>query len=198
MRYLAACLIFFCLTPARAQLSVETVPLSPPPSISIIEGAQALGTSPNDLDVDQVTLISVPAFSVRVNGDTRRIAELVTARLREVADKMNEAKLSAASPAMAVFDQLSNASFRAEVMIPLSAKPNTLPPGLTFVMTPGGQAVRIVHRGTYDEIDATYEELSSFVEDRDIAVEDRVIERYIGDLTAGPNAGTIEVIVLKK
>lgn len=198
MRFLVTFFAVILSLAAEAQAPVQTVPLSPPPSALILEGAQSLGTSPNDLEVDEVTLLSVPALAGNVSGDTRRIAELITARLRNMALAMGTVNLSAAGPTMVVFDQLSNSSFRAQIMIPLITKPDVAPPSLSLAMTPAGKAVRIIHRGVYDDIDATYDELSSFIEDRDIAVEDVVIERYIGDVTAGPNARTIEILTLKK
>lgn len=198
MRFVLASVAVLLAHGALAQSQVETVPLAPPPAVSVIESAQSLGTSPNDLEVDEVNLAAVPALSARVTGDTRRVQELIARRLAEMAAQMREAGLSPAAPAMAVFDQLANSGFRVELMVPVAKAPAAAPAGLTLTTTPRGRAVRIIHRGDYDDIDATYEELSSFVEDRDIEVEDIVIERYMGDVAAGPSAGTIEIIAIRR
>ncbi len=183
---------------ALAQSGVETVPVAPPASSTIIERAQPLGNSPNDLEVDEVTLAAVPALSTRLTGDTRRLQDLVAKRLREMAKSLNEAGIIPSGPAMAVFDQLANTNFSVEIMIPLSERPATIPQGLGLTTTPYGQAVRIIHHGDYDDIDATYDELSSFIEDRDIAIEDVVIERYMGEISVGGGAGTVEIIAMKR
>lgn len=198
MRNIMSVIFVLAATAVFAQTAVETQPLKPAPSITIIEEARTLGTSPNDLDVDEVTLVAAPALSMRVRGGTRRIGMLITDSLRVMARKLEEARLTPAAPAMAIFDQLGDADFSAELMIPLAEKPAAAPSGLRLVTTPKGGAVRIVHRGAYEDIDATYEELSTFVEDRDIPVEDVVIERYLGELVAGSGAPAIEIIALKR
>lgn len=199
MRIILGVILMLSAGPVLAQTAVETVPVKPAaPSVSIIGDAQTLGTSPSDLEVDEVKLVSVPAASSKLSGDTKRIGELITARLNDMTRTLAEAKLAAAGPVVAVFDQLGEAGFGVELMIPLGEKPQTPPGDLKITMTPTGSGIRIVHRGTYDEIDGTYDELSTFIEDRDISVQDVVIERYVGDIALGPNSGTIEIIALKK
>ena len=178
--------------------AVPTTPIRPPSSSQIIIGAQSLGTSPGDLEVDEVTLARIPAMSVQLQGETRRIGEIISARLRAMMTQLDAENISPAGPPMALFEALSDSGFRAQLMIPIGTPPQKIPEGLTFTFSPQGSGVRIVHRGPYNEIDGSYEELSAFVEDRDIDVQDLILERYMTGLDLAANDAIIEVIVLKK
>ena len=61
-------------------------------------------------------------------------------------------------------------------MLPVEAAPGSRPAGLpaevTFGATPGGRAVRFVHRAPYDDINSTYEAISAYLDSKGIEVKE--------------------------
>jgi DNA gyrase inhibitor GyrI len=172
---------------------------APPPEVSseFAQAPRSLGRTPGDLEIDEVTLIALPVVLTSVRGRTEQILDIVRGGFAELAEIMARHRLSAAGPPMAVYLQLGDTDFLAELMVPVSEAISDPPQGLRSGRSPSGRAVRVVHAGPHETMDETYDDLSTFIEDKQIAVREVVIERFMNDprTTAGTDLLT-EIYVL--
>jgi effector-binding domain-containing protein len=57
-----------------------------------------------------------------------------------------------------------------------------LTPEIKFAKTPEGKALRFVHKGSYEEIDATYETITAYLDAKGVTVRDAFVEEYVNDV----------------
>lgn len=186
--------------PTAGTTPAEPPAAAAPPPDGPTEFAQAprsLGRTPGDLEIDEVTLVAVPVVITSVRGRTEQILDIVRGGFGELIEIMARHRIAPAGPPMAVYLQLGDTDFLAELMVPVGEVIADPPQGLRSGRSPSGRAVRVVHAGPHETMDETYDDLSTFIEDKQIAVREVVIERFMNDArtTAGTDLLT-EVYVL--
>jgi effector-binding domain-containing protein len=53
--------------------------------------------------------------------------------------------------------------------------------------SPGGAALKFVHRGTYDAMDTTYEAITDHLDERKLEAREMFVEQYMKDPTGTPD-----------
>ena len=62
-----------------------------------------------------------------------------------------------------------------------------------------GQALKFVHRGSYEDLDNTYEAITNYLDDKRMEAKDMFIEEYVTDpVTADSKKLVVNVYVLIK
>jgi effector-binding domain-containing protein len=190
---------------------VESAPLAPPPGVSApAQAAPPSGTTrtvvplptlvpnPGDpTDVDSVTLPGKPvAMIAGVSTWDEGFTSLVNA-FRKIEEELTRAAISPAGRPLTLFLKTDDLGFEYQAMVPIP-QPNTGRPGLSpevrFGTTPQGQALRFVHKSSYEEIDDTYETITAYLDAKGVAVKEMFIEEYVTDLTT-PDDPNLEVNV---
>jgi effector-binding domain-containing protein len=114
--------------------------------------------------------------------------------LNEYFDKQG---LKPNGPAMTIYTQTDDTGFSFEAALPVAAAPANPPKGdIAVGHAPSGKALKFVHRGSYDAMDATYEAITNFLDDKGLDAKDLFIEEYVSDpATTAPDKLVINVYV---
>ena len=88
---------------------------------------------------------------------------------------------------MTIYTSTDDTGFQFQAAVPIAEAPKDPPQGdLTVGKSPGGKALKFVHRGSYDSMDATYETITNYLDERKLDAKDMFIEEYVTDLLKTP------------
>ena len=83
---------------------------------------------------------------------------------------------------MIVYTSTDDTGFQFLADIPVDEEPKTPPRGdIGIGKSPEGNALKFVHRGSYDGLDNTYEAITNYLDDKRLEAKDTFIEEYITD-----------------
>jgi len=174
--------------PAAGQVSTPVAPAK--------AARPTLLPNPGDpVNVDEVTLPSKPAAVVAGISTWDDGLKSLTSAFKRVEEELAKAAIAPAGRPVTIFTETDDLGFRYEAMIPIEAIPEgraTLTPEIRFGRTPEGKALRFVHKGPYEEIDATYETITAYLDAKGVVVKDAFIEEYVNDV-ADPTDGNLEI-----
>ena len=96
---------------------------------------------------------------------------------------------------MTIFTATDDTGFDYEAAVPIAEAPKNPPHGdIQLGQSPDGQALKFVHRGSYDDLDNTYEAITNYLDDKKLEAKDMFIEEYVTD-PLGADAGKLVVNV---
>jgi effector-binding domain-containing protein len=100
-------------------------------------------------------------------------------------------------PPMTIYTETSDSGFKFRAAVPVAQAPPDPPKGdLAVGQAPAGKALKFVHRGSYEELDATYEAITDYLDDKGIDAKDQFIEEYVsGPLRAGDGELVVNILV---
>ncbi len=171
---------------APAPAAPPAAPILPAPATPITAGLPTLIPGAGDMsDVDEVLLPEKPTLVL--SGSAKWEGGLATLRaaFARITAELAKDGLAPAGRPISVFTQTGDDGFKFDAMMPIAAAPATpptLPPEMRFATTPSGKAYRFVHKGPYDDIDATYETVTAYLDAKDIVARDAFVEEYIDDI----------------
>lgn len=181
--------------PAAAPAPVPVAPASRFPAFATER--TLLGTTVSGIPVHDVDLIPGPAVSRRVRGAPDAMIEILDRGFGELMAAVGRAGLTPANAPIAVFVEIDDRSFSAELMVPLAAAVSGPSPGLTPTTTPSGRALRVLHVGSYESLEETYAEIETFIEDKGLDIRELFVERYLNEpRTTAPMDLRTEVYVM--
>ena len=101
---------------------------------------------------------------------------------------------------MTIYTATDDTGFQFQAAIPVAEPPKTPPRGEIAVGTsPEGQALKFVHRGSYDGLDNTYEAITNYLDEKRLEAKDMFIEQYVTDpLTTNEDNLVVNVFVMIK
>jgi effector-binding domain-containing protein len=71
--------------------------------------------------------------------------------------------------------------------VPIAEAPQDPPKGdIAIGQSPGGKALKFVHRGSYDSMDSTYEAITNHLDEKRLEAADSFIEEYETDPVTTP------------
>ncbi len=180
----AAAMSFAVLSPASAQ--APPVP-APPPAAA----------NPNDPFGEEVTLAEKPIVYISGSGMWDSAFDTIVGGFKTVYGAMAKQGLKAAGSPMTIYTSTDDTGFQFQAAVPVDKAP-TLPPdsGITAGTSPGGKALKFVHRGSYDAMDTTYEAITNYLDEKQLEAKDLFIEQYLKDPVTTPEDDlVIEVYV---
>ncbi len=178
--------------PATEPAPPQPTPAQPAPPAPAATGPSfsayptLVGPSPNPADVDEVVMPEKPALLTEGKTTWDEGFRVLGEAFRRLADEARRTSLSIAGKPLARFIDTNDEGFRFEALLPVGPTPAPSPAlGADFRLgaTPGGKAMRFVHKAPYDEIDSTYEAITAYLDARGIVVEDSFVEEYVTDMT---------------
>ncbi len=101
---------------------------------------------------------------------------------------------------MTIFTATDDNGFEYQAAVPIAEAPKNPPHGdIAMGQSPQGQALKFVHRGSYDDLDNTYEAITNYLDDKRMEAKDMFIEEYVTDpVTADSKKLVVNVYVLIK
>jgi len=86
-----------------------------------------------------------------------------------------------AGNAMIVYTSTDDTGFTYLAEIPVEQDPKNLGKDMSIGKSPEGNALKFVHRGSYDNMDNTYEAITNHLDDKKLEAKDMFIEEYMTD-----------------
>ncbi len=183
--------------------TVDTAPLAPPPGAPAAPASPAapappvpaapatpaanpdrtLADKPGDpSDVDDLTLTARPALGLSGSTSWERGLEDLKAAQGRLAAEARRLGLAIAGRPVTLFRETDDAGFRFDALLPVERPPGpdvALDSGIRTLSTPAGRVLRFVHRGAYEDIDATYEGITAYLDAKGVTVQDQFAEEFV-------------------
>ncbi|MEA2838915.1 MAG: hypothetical protein QOF41_245 [Methylobacteriaceae bacterium] len=188
----------FAQSPA-APAAPATPPAISPPAPPPAPGAPSTAQQPADESaVDAAQTVEVPARPVALMRGSSTWDDgfkSITGALTQIHTEMQKAGLTASGHPFTVFVETDDAGFRYEAMVPLDKAPegkSELTKAIQIGSSPSGKAMKFLHRGAYEDIDATYEAITAYLDEKNIEAQNLFIEEYLTPPKA-PDDSSLEV-----
>jgi len=153
--------------------SAPAAPSQPPPGV------------PSDASAATLELTPRPVAFVHANANWEDGFKTVLGEIAKVNAAIKQAGLAPAGHPFALFLETDDKSFQFEAMVPIAEKPGAkeLTEGVKIGASPGGRAIKFLHRGSYDDIDSTYDLITAFLDEKGLESQNRFIEEYLTETT---------------
>jgi effector-binding domain-containing protein len=177
--------------PAFAQLPAQ----SPAPTPLPDQTAQ-----PGDAFGEGTTLPAMTIVFIKGNGTWDKAFDTIAGAMKKLKTYIDKEGLKTDGLPLTIFTATDDTGFTYQAAIPIAQAPKTPPRGeITLGQSPDGQALKFVHRGSYDALDNTYEAITNYLDDKRIEVQDMFIEEYVTDpATTDASKLVVNVYVLVK
>ncbi len=181
--------------PPPAAAKPEAAPGAPTPI-----APEGLTTKPGDAFGEAVTLTAKPIVFVKGSGTWNQAFTIISGALKTVEDYVAKAGLKTDGLPMTIFTATDDHGFDYQAAIPLAAPPKDAPQGdVQSGQSPGGRALKFVHRGSYEALDDTYEAINNYLDDKGLESRNILIEQYVTDPASADEKNlVVEVLVLVK
>ena len=156
-------------------------PATPAPAPSATSPAPLKAGDPfgETVTLPEKTII---AISGQANWDTA--FETLAAKFKDLNAWLDQHHVVPNGPAMTIYTQTDDLGFNYQIALPVAEAPKDAPTGnIAVAKSPGGKALRYVHRGSYDTLDSTYEAITNDLDKKGLDAKDMFIEEYDTDLS---------------
>ena len=194
---LPAAFVVVALTLAGAGSSLAQAPATPPATPEPSQPAPAPGAKPGDPFGEEVTLTPKTIVYLKSSATWDSAFETILDAFKNVYAFLDRQGIKAAGPAMTIYTASDDAGFDFQAAVPIAEAPKDPPKGdLAVGTSPEGKALKFMHRGSYDSLDAAYDAITHYLDERKLEARDLYIEQYNTDLLSTPEDSlVIEVLV---
>jgi effector-binding domain-containing protein len=178
--------VVLCAGPALAQ--------NPPPTAEQTVPSPLL---PGDAFGQEVTLPARTIIYLKGHSTWDTAFETLVDAFKSLNEYLDKQGIKPNGPAMTIYTQTGDTGFNFDAAFPLAEAPKNPPKGdIAVGQAPSGKALKFVHRGSYDAMDATYEAITNYLDDKQLEAKDAFIEEYVSDpLTTAADNLVINVFV---
>ena len=171
-----------------------------PPSAPTQIAPPATPAQPGDVFGEDATLTAKTIVYVKGTGTWDKAFEIIRGSLKKIDGYLDKEGIKPDGMAMTIFTSTDDTGFDYEAAVPIAAPPKNPPHGdLAVGQSPEGQALKFVHRGSYEDLDNTYEAITNYLDDKRLEAKDMFIEEYVTDpVKAEAGKLVINVYVLIK
>jgi effector-binding domain-containing protein len=179
------------LAPSMAQTP------APPPAAPPSEAAP---TQPGDAFGEDAALTAKTIIYVKGSGTWDKAFDTVTGSFKKIKAYLDKEGLKPDGQSMTIFTATDDNGFDYEAAVPIAEAPKNPPHGdISLGQSPEGQALKFVHRGSYEDLDNTYEAITNYLDEKRLEARDMFIEEYVTDpVTADSKKLVVNVYVLIK
>jgi len=183
------------LTPSMAQ-----TPAPAPPAVTPAAPPDAVPAQPGDAFGEDAALTAKTIIYVKGSGTWDKAFETITGSFKRIKAYLDKEGLKQDGLAMTVFTATDDNGFEYQAAVPIADAPKNPPHGdIAMGQSPQGQALKFVHRGSYEDLDNTYEAITNYLDDKRMEAKDMFIEEYVTDpVSADPKKLVVNVYVLIK
>jgi effector-binding domain-containing protein len=155
---------------------------APPPAAQPPVAAQPGPVQAADPFGEETTLTPKTIVFMKGNATWDTAFETLLDAYKSVYAYLDKQGLKASGPAMTVYTATDDTGFQYQAAVPLAEAPKNPPRGDISVGTsPGGKALKFVHRGSYDAMDTTYEAITNYLDEKRLEANDMFVEEYVTD-----------------
>jgi effector-binding domain-containing protein len=168
--------------PEPAQPPVQADPPPPPPTPSTPPA-----TKPGDPFGEEVTLSGKTVIFMKGAGTWDSAYETLIDAFKSVYAFIDKQGLKRAGPSMTIYTSADDTGFNFQAAVPIESAPADPPRGdIEIGQSPSGRALKFLHRGSYDSMDATYEAITSHLDEKRLEAQDLFVEEYETDPVTTP------------
>jgi effector-binding domain-containing protein len=155
---------------------------------------------PGDVFGEDAALAAKTIVYVKGTGTWDKAFDIIRSSLKKINSYLDKEGIKPDGLSMTIFTATDDTGFDYEAAVPIAAAPKNPPHGeLAIGLSPEGQALKFVHRGSYDDLDNTYEAITNYLDDKRLDAKDMFIEEYVTDpATADVKKLVVNVYVLIK
>jgi effector-binding domain-containing protein len=190
---LPAAFVVVALMLAGVGQSLAQAPPTPAPS----QPAPPPGAKPGEPFGEEVTLTPKTIVFLKASATWDSAFETILDAFKNVYGYLDRQGIKPAGPAMTIYTASDDAGFDFQAAVPIAEAPKDPPKGdLAIGTSPEGKALKFMHRGSYDSLDAAYDAITHYLDERKLEARDLYIEQYDSDLLSTPEDNlVIQVLV---
>jgi effector-binding domain-containing protein len=185
--------------PPTPQASPPAPQTSPSTTPSEQESAPAAPAKPETADAfgEEVTLTPKSIILIKGTATWDNAFDTLVNAFKSVKSAAEREKLAITGSFMTIYTATDDTGFQFQAAVPIEGEPKTpLRGDVSVGKSPGGRALKFVHRGSYDSMDATYDAITNLLDERKLDAKDLFIEEYVTDpLTTPADKLVINVFV---
>jgi len=171
-------------TPAAPAAPSDPAPATAPPTATPPAPPNAANEDPFGVEV---TMPEKTIVFFRGNGNWDAAFETIVDAFKTVNAFIAKQGLRPNGSAMTIYTATDDTSFSFQAAVPVVELPKEAPRGDIGVgKSPGGKALKFVHRGSYDSMDTTYEAITNHLDEKQLDAKDLFIEEYQTDPVTTP------------
>jgi effector-binding domain-containing protein len=179
------------LAPYAAAQAPAIPPASPPAQAAPPPPPPPPPPAPPARSVDpfgeEIILTGKTIVFLKGNGTWDTAFETLLDAFKSVYAYLDTAGIKPAGPAMTIYTQADDTGFSYQAAVPLAEAPKDPPKGdIAVGQSPGGKALKFIHRGSYDSMDNTYEAITNYLDEKRLEAADSFIEEYETDPVTTP------------
>ena len=152
------------------------------------------------MSLNQVEMTPQPMiqYTARTSMDPKEIERVMTSAFQALGAFMAESHVTPLGPPLAVYSDWSEGDMKVDVGFPVSAADAAKAKGDVLAgSTPGGHAVKSVHRGPYDSLRDTYAAIEAEMTSAGLPQSGLAWEVYIGEPGVTPDADLVTEIYMQ-
>ena len=158
--------------PTPPPATAET-PATPPPAAAPVQAADPFG--------EQITLAPKTVVIMKGNANWDSAFDTLIDSFKSLSALLDKQGIKPAGNSMIVYTSTDDTGFTYLAEIPVDQDPKNLTKDMSIGKSPEGNALKFVHRGSYDNMDNTYEAITNHLDDKKLEAKDTFIEEYITD-----------------
>lgn len=160
--------------------SAQTPPPGNPPPIQPVQPIKPGTPRPGDAFGEEVTLPERTVVYLKGAGNWDTAYETLVDAFKSVYGYVAAQGLKPSGRPMIIYTQTDDSGFDYRAAVPVAQEPKEQPKGDIGVgKAPSGKALKFVHRGSYDAMDATYEAITNYLDEKHLEAKDVFIEEYV-------------------
>ena len=137
-------------------------------------------------------------YTARASMDPKELDAVMTSAFQALGRFMAENQVAPLGPPVAVYSDWSEGDMKVEVGFPVSSADAAKAKGEVVAgSTPGGHAVKVLHRGAYDSLRETYAAIESEMDKAGLPQSGLAWEVYIGEPGVTPDADLVTEIYMQ-
>jgi len=148
-------------------------PATPPAAAAPVQTADPFG--------EQITLAPKTVVIMKGNANWDSAFDTLIDSFKSLSALLDKQGIKPAGNAMIVYTSTDDTGFTYLAEIPVEQDPKNLTKDMSIGKSPEGNALKFVHRGSYDNMDNTYEAITNHLDDKKLEAKDTFIEEYITD-----------------
>src|SRR5215216_1784888 len=182
---LAAFIALGVASSALAQ-SAAPAPDGPPPPPAPAPKADTPAQAKDPFGAE-VTLTPKTIIFMKGNSTWDKALDNLQDAFKSVYELIDRTGLAKTGPAMTIYTQADDTGFSYQAAVPIASAPKDAPKGdIAVGQSPGGKALKFIHRGSYDSMDNTYEAITNYLDEKRLEAADSFIEEYETDPVTTP------------
>ena len=183
---LAAMLAFGIASSALAQ-ATSPAPADTPPPPPATPKVEAPPPAKDEFGVE-VTLTPKTIIYLKGNSTWDKALDTLQDAFKSLYALIDKQGIQRAGQPMTVYTQADDNGFAFQAAVPIAEAPKDPPKGdIQVGQSPGGKALKFIHRGSYDAMDNTYEAITNYLDEKRLEAADVFIEEYQTDPVTTPD-----------